>query len=467
MDRREIDIPQGRVRRTAPIAALTARTAGEAVVVALRRKATGREDPDFHLRSAERYAQLLGRSRGALMKAGQMLSFAAIGPAVPSEFQAAYQTALSRLRADVPAMPEELVRPVLEQDLGHPAEDAFATFDWTPLAAASIGQVHAAQLHDGRRVAVKIQYPGVAAAITDDLRNTELLATFMRLLTGLSPRGMGVDVRGVADEIAERIQEELDYRIEAAYQTEFAGYYAGHPFIRVPSVISELSSERVLTQDLAEGRPWDEALEADQELRDRWGEAICRFVYGAQSRYCVFHADPHPGNYLFSDDGSVTFLDFGCVKRVRRELRDQVYAILRASHAGDEPGTWRACIAAGFFAADGPVTQREAYEYWHDNDQMYWGQQPFTVTPEYAAAAIERRYSPTGPSAHAYRHIVAPGELATLARLYIGVVSLLGSLRATNDWKSMLAESTWDAEPTTALGRQEAAFLAGREAARA
>ena len=465
MSRRDKGIPQGRVRRTAPIAALTARTAGEAVVVALRRKATGTEDPDFHARSAERYAELLGRSKGALMKAGQLLSFTALGPTVPSEFATAYQSALSRLRADVPPMPEALVRPVLEQELGRRTEAAFAQFDWTPLAAASIGQVHAGRLLDGRRVAVKVQYPGVADAIRADLRNTELLATFMSLLAGLSPRRVSLDVRGVADELGERIMEELDYRTEAAYQAEFAGYYAGHPFINVPTVITELSGECVLTQELAEGRSWEEALQANVECRNRWGEVLCRFVYGSQSRYGVFHADPHPGNYLFHDDGSITALDFGCVKRMSREQLDQVYAILRAELAGDEYGTWRASVDAGFYAADGPVTPREVYEYWHDGDEMYWGEQPFTVTPEYAATAIEQRYSPTGPSGHAYRNSTAPGELATLVRIDTGLVSLLGALRATNDWKSMIAETIRGAEPTTELGRREAEFLAGREPA--
>ena len=154
------------------------------------RQAGRRGQPtEFHVRTAERYAELLGRSKGALMKAGQMLSFASAGPAVPAEFQSIYQAALARLRDDAPPMAPELARAVLERELGRPAESAFAEFDWEPLAAASVGQVHAARLHDGRAVAVKIQYPGVADAICADLKNTELLATFLSLVVGgLSPR---------------------------------------------------------------------------------------------------------------------------------------------------------------------------------------------------------------------------------------------------------------------------------------
>ncbi len=154
-------ISRGRLRRAAPLAALTARTAGEAVVVGLRSKLTGADSAEFHVRAAERYAELLGRSKGALMKAGQMLSFVSLGPAVGKDFQATYQAALTRLRNDAPPMAPELAREVLERKLGHSTETVFAQFDWEPLAAASIGQVHTARLHDDRAVAVKIQYPGV------------------------------------------------------------------------------------------------------------------------------------------------------------------------------------------------------------------------------------------------------------------------------------------------------------------
>jgi predicted unusual protein kinase regulating ubiquinone biosynthesis (AarF/ABC1/UbiB family) len=182
-------ISRGRLRRTAPLAALSARTAGEGAVVGLRSKLTGADSTEFHLRTAERYAELLGHSKGALMKAGQMLSFLSAGLAVPREFQLIYRAALSRLQDDAPPMAPELARSVLERELHRPTESAFAKFESEPLAAASIGQVHAARLHDGREVAVKIQYPGVAAAIRADLKNAELLATFLSLaISGLFPR---------------------------------------------------------------------------------------------------------------------------------------------------------------------------------------------------------------------------------------------------------------------------------------
>ncbi len=177
-----------------------------------------------------------------------MLSFVSMAASVPPEARVAYQRALSRLREDAPPMEAPVARGVLEAELGRSAEAAYAEFEWEPLAAASIGQVHRARLHDGRPVAVKIQYPGVAAAIDADLANLELLSTFMSLLMSFSPQRIGVDTRELAKEVGERIRAELDYRQEAANQREFANLYRGHPFIRIPEVVDELSSDRVLTQ---------------------------------------------------------------------------------------------------------------------------------------------------------------------------------------------------------------------------
>jgi predicted unusual protein kinase regulating ubiquinone biosynthesis (AarF/ABC1/UbiB family) len=455
----------GRLRRTAPLAALTARTAGEAVVVGLRSKLTGADSTEFHVRTAERYTELLGRSKGALMKAGQMLSFASMSPGIPAEFQNIYQGALTRLRDEAPPMAPELARAVLENELGRPTESAFAEFDFEPIAAASIGQVHTARLHDGRAVAVKIQYPGVADAIDSDLKNNELLSTFLGLIFGLSPRKISFDVRGAAREMSVRITEELDYRLEAANQAEFAEIYRGHPFIHVPEVIPERSTGRVLTQELVEGKSWSEALTSKQELRDQWAEAIWRFVYGSQERFYLLNADPHPGNYVFHDDGSVSFLDFGCVKRFRREQVEMMNAIARACFEGDVPGTWRASVEGGYFRSSDPVTEEEVFAYWHEPWEMFWAEQPFTVTPEYVTEWIERRFSPTGPSANAFRHITASPDYTIMSRIEMGAASIVAALRASNYWRAMAAEYLEGAPPLTATGKLDHAFFAERQAA--
>src|SRR5438105_1897787 len=216
-------IPQGRVRRTAPLAGLTARAAGEGVVDVLRRRLKGERGAslEFHVRNAERYADLLSRSKGVLMKAGQILSFVDTSAALEGKYGEVYRVALASLQADAEPMEPLLVAAVIESELGRPPEELFADFSPEPLAAASIGQVHVARLHDGTEVAVKVQYPGVADAIGADLANTELLFTFVKIAQGIAP-GLGgkFDVRGVADEISERFREELDYAAELASQSE-------------------------------------------------------------------------------------------------------------------------------------------------------------------------------------------------------------------------------------------------------
>jgi predicted unusual protein kinase regulating ubiquinone biosynthesis (AarF/ABC1/UbiB family) len=452
-------ISRGRLRRAVPLATLSARTAGEAVVVGVRSKLTGADSTKFHTRTAERYAELLGRSKGALMKAGQMLSFVSAAPAVPEEFQPIYRAALMRLRNNAPPMAPEIVRAVVERELGQRTESAFAQFDWKPLAAASVGQVHSAKLRDGRTVAVKIQYPGAADAIEADLKNNELLSTFLGLMFGLYSRKGSFDLPGAAREISARITEELDYRLEAANQTEFADLYRGHPFIHVPKVIGELCTDRVLTQELVQGKSWSEALTCDQELRDSWAEAIYRFVYGSNLRFCLFNADPHPGNYLFHDDGSVSFLDFGCVKRFRREQVDAIIAIGRACMRNDVLGTWRACVEGGFCRSTDPVTPEEVYVFWHDSWELFWAEQPFTVTPKSAARWIEQKYSPTGASANAFRYFSVSPEYTTMGRIELSAASLIGELRATNYWGSMAAEFFEGAAPFTTMGKLDHAFF--------
>jgi predicted unusual protein kinase regulating ubiquinone biosynthesis (AarF/ABC1/UbiB family) len=453
-----------RLRRVAPLAGLTTRTIGEASVMALRGKLTGESSVEFHLRTAERYAELLGRSKGAMMKVGQMLSYAAVSSAVPREFQSIYQDALGRLRSEAPPMTPELARMMLKRELGDRAERAFAEFDWEPFAAASIGQVHAARLRDGRAVAVKIQYPGVAEAIHADLKNAELLVTLLTLVVGgLSPRGLSLDYRSTAREISAHIEEELDYRLEANSQTEFAEYYRGHPFVHVPEVINELCTGRVLTQELVQGHGWNEALAADQCLRDQWAEAIHRFIYGSYYRRSVFNADPHPGNYVFHDDGSVSFLDFGSVKRLRRERVEMLVAIYRECLRGDVMGTWRASVEAEMWRSSDPVTPQEVFSYWREDNALVWAQPHFVVTPDEVGRGIERRFSPTGPSANVLRHCTMPPEYALLARAEIGVASVIAQLGAGNNWRSFAAEYCEDAPPLTPMGKRERAFFDQRE----
>src|SRR5438105_7335868 len=195
---------------------------------------------------------------------------------------------------------------------------------------------------------------GVVDVIGADLANTELLFTFVKIAKGVVPQLRNADVRAVADEVAERIGEELDYGTELANQMEFAEHYRGHPFARVPEVFPELSSDRVLTMEMVHGRRWTEIDDVDQELRDRWGEAIDRFWFGSIARFGMFNADPHPGNYLFHDDGTVTFLDFGCVKRMTPAAQRGFFDFHAAAIDNDAERLLEVWIEHGFARAESP-----------------------------------------------------------------------------------------------------------------
>jgi predicted unusual protein kinase regulating ubiquinone biosynthesis (AarF/ABC1/UbiB family) len=452
-------ITTGRVARALPLAGLAARTAGESVLRTLRRRELGPED---YVARAERYVELLGRSKGALMKAGQILSFVPFGSSVPAENRAAFQAAMSRLQADAPPMAPALAAQVIEAELGGRPEKVFAAFSPTPVAAASIGQVHRARLADGREVAVKVQYPGVADAIGADLRNTELVAVLFQLLRSVVPGLSRLDLRAVAAEVTERISEELDYRTEAANQSYFAEAYQDHPFIRVPAIHLEYSSARVLTQDWAEGVDFASAVGAPQELRDSWSEAIFRFVFGSLRRLCAFNADPHPGNYRFSDDGTVWFLDFGCVKHFSRAQVSLMQDMIRAVVAADAERLWSVFVELGMLEASSGLSPAEVLEWWAPGLEMLTGPQPYQLEPDHVARVIEHEFSPVGDSGRLVRRMNAPKDWVFMSRIDMGLMSVLAELGATGSWASIQREMDDGAPAQTELGRLEAKYWAAR-----
>ena len=453
-------VPQGRLRRTAPLAALSARTAGEGVVDVLRRRLHGEHGAsiEFHVRNAERYADVLSRSKGVLMKVGQLLSFVDISAAIDRTYGDVYQAAFASLQADAEPMDLVLVAAMIESELGRGPEELFAEFSPTPIAAASIGQVHVARLHDGTEVAVKVQYPGVADAIADDLANTELLFTFLKIAKGVVPQFRNFDVRAMADEFCERISEELDYGAELANQVEFIEYYSGHPFVRVPEVYPELSSDRVLTMEMVHGRRWTETADVDQALRDRWGEIVDRFFFGSIARFGMFNADPHPGNYLFHDDGTVTFLDFGCVKRLRPETQRGFWDIPIATLANDPDRLLRVYTEAGFCRPDDPPPADKLFAWFRQNFAALHRPQPFTFTPEFVAEVLGHL---TNMDKDVRRHSNVPKDFVFTNRIFFGLYSILGALHATADWRAVFDENV-TGQPTTSLGRLEADFFAAK-----
>lgn len=450
-------VPRGRLRRTVPLAGFTARAAGGRLVAGLREKA-GAEDAveRFHERTAERYTELLGHSKGALMKAGQILSMID-AQAIGNAGFAPYQRALARLQTAAPPMPAALVRKVLNDELGSGIGN-FAEFDDEPMAAASVGQVHRAVLHDGRAVAVKIQYPGVAQAIRDDLANTELLITFLRL--GAAAAGMTIDIRAMAAEITERITEEVDYRHEAAMITAFAALLRGHPFIRTPEVVLEASSDRVLTMTYLDGMDWPAAQHADQDLRNTWAEVVFRFINSGSRHGNICQVDPHPGNFRFNPDGTVGCLDFGCVQTFAERPR---WLFLALMHAGMEH-RYDDCrdlmVEMGMLSAESSLSREDLQRIVSDMTHATAAPQPVTYTAETAARSLnalmgDQNFLPAG-------HLTVTREFVFLPRLQIAFDHIAAGLQATVPVRSILEDLSGVAEPTTELGKLHHAWLRER-----
>jgi predicted unusual protein kinase regulating ubiquinone biosynthesis (AarF/ABC1/UbiB family) len=417
-------------------------------------------------RLAERYAAALGEMKGAAMKVGQILSFVDADGLVSAPNLEAFQSALARLQDDVPPLSGHEIASVIESELGARPDDLFDFFSPRPIAAASIGQVHAARLSDGTELAVKVQYPGVADAIGADLANTEMLATLIKAgIALLGPKAPRLDPKAVVEEVQDRIGEELDYRVEATNQQEFATMYDGHPFIHIPALHPDLSTGRVLTMDYVHGRRWSEAVDASEALRSRWGEAIFRFVFSSLHRHGLFNADPHPGNYLFHDDGTVTFLDFGAVKHFAADRLSVMSAVVDAALAGDANGVLRAFIGLGMLSEDDAkrIDPDRLLEFYRYALRDRWDDQPFTQTPEFAAEIVTRSYEPLGPWYDVTRRIRMPKDLVLLNRINLGASSVLGHLYATADWRAIDDEIRHDGPPSTELGRLEAQWGAGQE----
>ena len=329
-------IPKGRVRRSAKLGSIVgvqgARYAGTKATNVGRSEESSKERLEQrHLETAMKMVGALGQMKGAAMKLGQFASFIDT-EFIPDEYREIYQEQLAKLRTDAPAMPWEKVEKVLEEEYdGEPLSELFAEFEHEAFAAASIGQVHRAELLDGRIVAVKIQYPGIAEALDADLRNA---GTIVRLARALAP---GLDAKAIAKELRERVMEELDYEYEAQNQRTFSRAYRDHPFIYVPEVITRLSRRRVLVTELVEGLDFEQVKALPHEERSRFGEIVFRGSFGSIYHLQHFNADPHPGNYILLADGRVAFLDFGMTKKLDHE---QIVLEQRAFDAAsrDDPG---------------------------------------------------------------------------------------------------------------------------------
>ncbi len=433
----------GLAAREATARAITATGSSEARTAAAQRQ---------QLKSAKSLVKLFSGMRGAAMKVGQTLSAVDMG-LVPEAIRPEFQEILATLQQGAKPVSFKAIRKVVEEDLDEKFSEVFATFDETPIAAASIGQVHRATLHDGREVAVKVQYPGIAEAIHADLQNLRL---GLKLLATIAP---GIDTGAIADEIRERITEELDYELEASNQRAMARVYRGHPFIVVPDVVTDLCRERVIVMDFVQGRRFAEVRDLPTEQRDRLGEILLRFYLNGPMRHRLLNGDPHPGNALYLDDGRVAFLDFGFFKRMSDDEVRHLVATTRATYEGDAQGLLDLVAELGALPPD-PRLAQPFYENYHAIFGWLMEDEPTTADATKTGEMMRHYMQMRGEEG--FDEMVLPAEHFVLMRSVMLLIGLLGQLGATNTWFDMAREWIFGDEPRTELGKAEAAFFAGR-----
>ena len=407
---------------------------------------------DLALQTAEDVAGTLGAMKGVMMKIGQMASY------VDDGLSPAVRHTLARLQDSVPPMSPRLAAAVVEEELGAPPERAFARWDPRPIAAASIGQVHRAVTLDGRAVAVKVQYPGIAETIAADLRNVALLRRMLRIAAPAQDTG------ALISELRDRVGEELDYRREAASQRLMAAYYDGHPTIVIPQIIDGLSTRRVITSELSGGARFPELATWPQRERDLAAETIYRFVFRSLYEVRAFNGDPHPGNYLFHRGGKVTFLDFGLVKRFTPAELQPLLDMARTICVEHDPEAFRASLEnAGFLRPGAPLRTEAITGHLAVFYDTIREPGPLTITSGYASSVVRRFFDLRSPVA---QYIAVPRPYVILQRINLGLFAVLGELSATADWRA-IAEEIWPfthGPASTPMGQAETAWQARRQA---
>jgi predicted unusual protein kinase regulating ubiquinone biosynthesis (AarF/ABC1/UbiB family) len=452
------DIPTSRIRRSATVGRLAAGTAVKqlgtrAVNVGRGEEASQEALAQRHIETAEQIVAVLGTMKGAAMKLGQVMSFLDVG-LVPEPYREEFQRKLAELRDSAPPVAFKEMLKVIEGERGEPLEVSFAEFDSQPIAAASIGQVYRATLHDGRAVAVKVQYPGAAAAVRADLQNFGMI---VRLMGRLAPK---LDAKAIAQEVRDRISEELDYELEAANQRSMARIFRGHPFIHVPDVISDLSSERVLVGEYVEGTGFEAVKTRSDAERNRLAEIIFRFYFGCMYRHHQFSGDPHPGNFLSMADGRVAFLDFGLFKRIDPAVAEYELEIARRGINGESERLVEHLHAGGFlpeperYTPEQILRQFEGVTWWYTRDEE------IELTPQIATQIVIDMSDPRSRHFKEMRHENLPPEHLFGRRTETLTLAVMSQLRARGNWHRIAREWVFGDPPVTELGRAEAAFYA-------
>ncbi|OHU98580.1 ABC1 kinase family protein [Mycobacterium talmoniae] len=453
------DLPTSRVSRGAALGKLAAKQTLRRVVikagsiaVSETRRAAMLDAADQ--RMARDFVAVLGEMRGAAMKIGQLLSFIDLG-IVDERSRESFRRQLSRLQGTIDAMPFEALRPVIESELG-PVDQVFASFEPRAFAAASIGQVYRARTHDGRAVAVKVQYPGVRAAVRADLKN---LALFLRMWKSRVPT---IAAQEFLDEITGELSHELDYRREFANQARLADRFADHPFIHVPAPIAELSSDSVLTTEYVDGLSAQQVAELPAADRDRVGEIIYRFYLGSLFQDGEFNGDAHPGNFLYLPDGRVAFLDFGLYKRMPPHAVEVERRAAQLCIAADGEGLRELLEQTGVLRPHSTVSAEDCLRYTLDAAGWNFVDEYVRVEPIDVSAAMLGVVYPGTRSFQSMRNERLPPEHLFSRRLDFLVFGAISHIGAGGNWYRVAAEWIHGSPPVTELGIADARWRAQR-----
>ncbi|MEU4171162.1 AarF/UbiB family protein [Streptomyces sp. NPDC026665] len=431
------DLPRKAVTRTAKLAALPLGFAGRATWGLGKRiggksaEIVGRE---LQQRTAEQLFKVLGELKGGAMKFGQALSV--FESALPEEIAGPYRAALTKLQEAAPPMPTRTVHSVLEERLGADWAELFVEFEDKPSAAASIGQVHRAVWHDGREVAVKVQYPGAGEALLSDLTQ---LSRFARLLGPLIP---GMDIKPLIAELRDRVSEELDYGLEAQAQAAHAEEFADDPDVLVPAVVHQC--EQVLVTEWIDGVPLSEVInDGTPEQRDRAGQLLARFLFSGPARTGLLHADPHPGNFRLLPDGDsgwrLGVLDFGTVDRLPGGLPQPIGDSLRMTLDGDAESVYELLCSEGFVKESIDLEPDAVLDYLLPIIEPAEVDE-FTFTRSWMRNQAARVADPRSPAHQLGRQLNLPPAYLLIHRVTLSTIGVLCQLGATVRLRDELEE---------------------------
>lgn len=419
-------VPGGRLGRMARLAALGLKTGAGAVL--------GKDDGGKA--AAEQAAEVLGTLRGLAAKVGQMASY--VDGIVPESKRDAFEASLKVLRAQAPRSSAAAVRGAIENELGAPVDTLFASFEDEPMASASIGQVHRARLHDdvmdGMEVAVKVQHPGIRKAVESDLANAGILESMGGMMGGKR-----LNTKGHFEVMKARFREELDYVLEAERLAAFAKLHEGDPTIRIPELVKERCSASVITTQLVKGKTLEELAGASEHERRAYSETLWRFVFKGNLVGGMFNADPHPGNYLFQEDGKIAFLDYGCVQVIPEHRRPLARELHRAAVRRDDD-EFAKRVSALLDTKPGRL-EKLARDYSRLCFEPLFSS-PYRVTRSYAASLVDamKDMAKTTRKLPDEEVFTMPTEMLFMNRLQFGFYSVLARLDVEVDYARVESE---------------------------